>query len=343
MKRVLALAGLVTWSAAGAAAQQATFKGAVRTVAVYATVTDSGGRLVPDLARDTFGIDDNSKPQPLTVFANEEQPITVVMMLDRSVSMRRNFELVEKAAEAFVEDLGPRDRVRIGSFSNRIQVDPRTFTSDHAELLQILRSELQEEGPTPLWNAVNVGITALLHEEGRRVILVFTDGMDAPFNPGPNNSSLKDVMKRAEEENVMVYAIGLAGVSGGGFGGRRGGGGPGGGYGGRRGGGGGRGGYGGGFGGYGGRGGGARAGAADKPDPGLAKIAGETGGGYFELNTTDDLASTFKRVVEELHHQYLLGFAPAVLDGKVHKIDVHIKNAGMLVRARKSYLAAVER
>src|SRR5205814_974981 len=155
----------------------------------------------------------------------------------------------------------------------------RTFTTDHGELLAILRSELQEEGPTPLWNAVNVGITALLHEEGRRVVLVFTDGVDAPFNPGPNSSSLKDVMKRAEEENVMVYAIGLAGVNGSaGFGGRRGGGGPGGGFGG------GRGGYGGRGGGYGGRGGGfggsrGYSGPADKPDPGLAKIAADTGGG----------------------------------------------------------------
>ncbi len=127
-----------------------TFKDVVRTVAVYATVTDPGGRLVPDLKREDFQVDDNSKPQQLTVFANEVQPITVVMMLDRSVSMRRNFELVEKAAEKFVDELGPGDKARIGSFSNRIQVDPRTFTSDHGELLEILRSELQEEGPTPL-------------------------------------------------------------------------------------------------------------------------------------------------------------------------------------------------
>jgi VWFA-related protein len=344
MKRLALIAvGLVASAMGVAALQQATFKDVVRTVAVYATVTDPGGRLVPDLKREDFQVDDNNKAQQLTVFANEVQPITVVMMLDRSVSMRRNFELVEKAAEQFVGELGPGDRARIGSFSNRIQVDPRTFTSDHDELLDILRSELQEEGPTPLWNAVNVGITALLHEEGRRVVLVFTDGVDAPFNPGPNSSSLKDVMKRAEEENVMVYAIGLAGVNNRGGGGGRRGGGPGGG-------GGGRGGYGGGRGGFGGFGGGGRGGsrgfsggAADRPDPGLPKIAGDTGGGYFELTNADDLASTFKRVVDELHHQYLLGFAPTVLDGKTHRIDVHIKNTEMMVRARKTYLAASER
>lgn len=82
--------------------QPPTFTGVNRTVAVYATVTDAGGRLVPDLMRDQFQIADNGKRQELTIFANEIQPITVVMLLDRSSSMRANFELVEKAAEEFV-------------------------------------------------------------------------------------------------------------------------------------------------------------------------------------------------------------------------------------------------
>ena len=311
------------------AAQEPAFKGAIRTVAVYATVANAEGRLVPDLGRDAFSVLDNGKRQELTLFANDVQPITVVLLLDRSGSMRRNFGLVEKAAEEFVNALLPADKARIGSFSNRIQVDPRDFTSNHDELLGILRSELQEAGPTPLWNAVNVGITALLHQQGRRVILVFTDGMDSPMNFSGANNTLKDVMKRAEEEDVMVYAIGLAGSgpSGGRFGGR----GPGG-YGGR--GGGRRGGYGGGgFGGYG------RRTPVDKPDDGLPKIAAVTGGGYFELTSTSDLASTFQRVADELHHQYALGFTPAALDGKMHKLEVRVASAGATVRARKSFLA----
>ena len=56
-----------------------------------------------------------------------------------------------------------------------------------------------------------LGIDKLLLEQGRRVVLVFTDGVDAPMNFSNRNKSLKDVMKRAEEEDVMVYAIGLAG------------------------------------------------------------------------------------------------------------------------------------
>jgi VWFA-related protein len=275
--RRLPLALMVaTLGAIVTAQQEPTFRGENRTVAVYATVTDASGRLVPDLPRDAFSVLDEHKPQPLTLFANDIQPITVVMMLDRSGSMRSRFTLVEKAAEQFVAAMLPADKALIGSFSNRIQVDPREFTSNHDELLRILRTELQEEGPTPLWNAVNVGITKLLHQQGRRVVLVFTDGVDSPMNSRSNNSSLKDVMKRAEEEDVMVYAIGLAGQNGPSYGGRPGGGGPG------------RGGFGrGGFGrgGFGGGSGYRGRPTDDKPDEGLPKIAAATGGGYFELTS----------------------------------------------------------
>jgi Ca-activated chloride channel family protein len=318
MSHSLTLTAVFVLGTALAAQQPTPFKGGTRTVAVYATVTDQTGRLVPDLGRDDFEVADNGKRQDIAVFANDIQPITVVMMLDRSGSMQSNFRLVANAAEQFVTDLLPADKARIGSFSNRIQVDPRDFTSDRNELIAILRTELQEAGPTPLWNAVNVGITALLHQQGRRVILVFTDGVDFPMNS--TSSSLKDVMTRAEEEDVMVYAIGLVGHS---FrGGRRGGGG---------------------FG-RGGRGGGSpRRQRQEKPDEGLVKIAAATGGGYFELTSADDLTATFTRVANELHHQYVLGFTPSALDGKTHKLDVRVTRPGMSARARKSYLASQER
>src|SRR5437763_516363 len=78
------------------------FTTGAKTVAVYATVTNAQGRLVPDLTREDFSIDDNGKRQELTVFSNDVQPITVVMLLDRSGSMKPNFDLEERAAEAFV-------------------------------------------------------------------------------------------------------------------------------------------------------------------------------------------------------------------------------------------------
>src|SRR5262245_2802825 len=76
------------------------------------------------------------------------------------------------------------------------------------------------------------------------------------------------------------------------------------------------------------------------PDRGVKKLTEDTGGGYFELKKTTDLNETFTRVAQELHSQYVLGFSPEALDGKVHKLDVRVKRPGMTARARKTYVAA---
>lgn len=74
-------------------------------------------------------------------------------------------------------------------------------------------------------------------------------------------------------------------------------------------------------------------------DTGLKPIAASSGGGYFELKVDDDLGETFARIVDELHHQYLLGFVPATLDGTVHQIGVRMRRAGVTIRARKEFVA----
>jgi Ca-activated chloride channel homolog len=79
------------------------------------------------------------------------------------------------------------------------------------------------------------------------------------------------------------------------------------------------------------------------PDRGLKRMSEETGGGFFLLKKTDELGATFTRVAQELHSQYVLGFTPQTLDGKIHKIDVKIKEKpSMTARARKSYVASAE-
>jgi VWFA-related protein len=304
-------------AAPGQPGQQPTFKSGTRTVAVYTTVTDGAGRLVPDLTKDDFEIYDNGKLRPITLFSNEIQPITIVMMLDRSGSMKTNFELVRAGAEALVRRLLPTDKGRIGSFSTKIQIDPEEFTSNQEQMIGILRAELQPEGPTPLWNAVDKAMSALRSEQGRRVVLVFTDGVDAPMNFTMKKVSFPDVMERAQKEDVMVYAIGLesitdvtrapVGGTAGGLGGWR------------------------------------PAMISQQPDAGLPKIASESGGGYFELRGTDNLRTTFARVADELHHQYALGFEPEKLDGKRHRLEVKLKQKAMKARARTSYVAAAER
>jgi len=76
------------------------------------------------------------------------------------------------------------------------------------------------------------------------------------------------------------------------------------------------------------------------PDRGLKKLAEETGGGFLLLKKEDELGPTFTRVAQELHSQYVLGFSPATLDGKVHKLEVKLKKPALNARARKTYVAA---
>jgi len=78
------------------------------------------------------------------------------------------------------------------------------------------------------------------------------------------------------------------------------------------------------------------------PDRGLKRLSEETGGGFFLLKKTDELSTTFTRIAQELHSQYVLGFSPQTLDGKVHKLEIRLKKPGMTARARKSYVAPSE-
>lgn len=310
MKRSLSLASLVAVAASAALAQQPTFKSGARTVAVYATVAQKDGRLVTDLARDAFEIREDGKPQPITVFSTDVQPFSVVIMLDHSGSMRGNGGLVEQAAEAFIRNLGPGDTARIGTFAERIVIQPESFTSDQNTLIRILRSGQPDIGPTPLWNALDDAVASLRGREGRKVVLVFSDGGDAPMNMTTNNRSIVDVMHDAQRDDVMVYAIGLQttvilganprggmGTMGGSM-------------------------------------------TSVRPDPGLSRIAEDTGGGYFELNRSENLAASFASVADELHRQYALGFEPLKLDDRMHKLDIRVNRRGLNVRARKEYFAA---
>ncbi|HUR22080.1 MAG TPA: VWA domain-containing protein [Vicinamibacterales bacterium] len=76
-----------------------------------------------------------------------------------------------------------------------------------------------------------------------------------------------------------------------------------------------------------------------RPGASFKRLASETGGGFFQLQRSAELNSTFTRVVQELHSQYVLGFSPQLLDGKSHKLEVRLVKPGLKARARASYIA----
>jgi len=289
--RAFVLAAALAAASTVCLAQQPTFKGGTSVVSVFVTVQDAQKRLVPNLEKDKFEVLDNDKPQPITYFDNSIQPITVVVMLDTSGSMTGTISLLRQAAEQFLIRLLPQDKGRVGAFNDKIQFSS-SFTSNRDQLVSEIK-DLDYGNGTRLWDAVGASLDELKGIEGRRVILVFTDGDDTE-----SKTSLGNVIDRARAEEVMVYAIGLESNY---FNGQ--------------------------------------AMVRSKPDRGLRKIADETGGGYFELEKTSDLAPTFTHVAYELHSQYVLGFTPAQLDGRVHKLTVKVKQPGLTARARRSYLA----
>ena len=286
-----ALAGLSAVALAAQQPQGPIFKAGTQVVSLFVTVADAQKRLVPDLTKEDFEVFDNEKPQALTYFDNSIHPITVVVMLDTSGSMTLTIDLLKRAAEQFLLRLLPDDKAKVGAFNDKVQISAR-FSNNRDQLISAVK-DLDYGNGTRLWDAVAMSLDELKGIDGRKVILVFTDGDDTSSKVG-----LGSMIDRARAEEVMVYAIGLESQ----FMNQR-----------------------------------------TKPDGGLRKIADETGGGYFELKKTADLAPTFTKVASELHSQYVIGFTPTQLDNRVHKLMVKVKPAGLTARARKSYVAAADK
>jgi len=292
--------------------QQPVFRTGVETVAIYATVLDPYDELVKDLQRDDFEVYDDGRAQELTNFELGLQPITAILMVDTSDSMTLNIELAEAAAEQFVIRMLPGDKARVGSFSDAITISP-AFTGDRDVLLRDIRDRLHLGRPTRLWDAVDQTMTDLAPLGGRRILVLFTDGDDT-FS----RKRASDVFDRARSDELMIYTVQFRSTP---------------------------------F---------ARShelsvlpmpswktalGSDSQRNPppgeGLRRLASQTGGGSFALLAHDDLGATFTRMTEELHYQYVLGFTPQKLDGKIHTLEVRVRNRPKLVvRARASYLAA---
>ncbi len=134
------------------------------------------GRLVPILQRDDFIVLEDGKPVELTLFSNEPQPFTAVVMLDTSASMTANLDLLNLAAEQFLLRLLPVDRARVGAFNDKIQMSD-AFTNNRDSLIADLK-DLQFGNPTRLNDAIDASLDVLEEIDGRRVVLVFTDGED---------------------------------------------------------------------------------------------------------------------------------------------------------------------
>jgi Ca-activated chloride channel family protein len=276
------------------AAQEPTFRSGSRVVPSYVTVVDANNRLVTDLTREDFEVFDNGKPQEITIFDNEVRPFSAVVMLDTSISMTDRMKDLYAGAEQFLLRLMPHDKATVGAFNDKIEF-AAGFSNDRNSLVASLK-HLDFGNQTRLYDAVYSSLDVLEKVEGRKVILLFTDGADFGSRQGSGGA-----LERAREKEVMIYGIGLETEF---FNGQ--------------------------------------SVVRSKPDSILNRFANETGGGFFDLKKDADLSSAFTRIAQELRSQYLLGFSPAALDGKVHKLEVRVKRPALKSRSRRSYVASAE-
>ena len=203
---LLAILVLLTFPAGalrGQEPQQPLFRSGTELVDLFVTVTDADGRLVPDLTREDFTVFDDGEQQEIVLFENTVRPITVVVMLDTSISTTNVMDRIMGGAEQFLIRMLPDDRARVGAFNDKIEIVPAEFIGDRDLLIDELDG-LDFGNDTRLHDAMAASLDSLQGVEGRRVILVLTDGQDSASRTG-----WRDALRRAVAEEVMIYSIGM--------------------------------------------------------------------------------------------------------------------------------------
>jgi Ca-activated chloride channel homolog len=281
------------------------FRSSTDLVSVYTTVHDQATRLVPDLKQADFVVTDNGVEQPITFFSNEITPFSVVVMLDRSGSMVDHQYTIRDAAMAFVVRLLPDDQARIGSFGD--------VPGNAVTLSPLAFTSNKDDLVGVLQKPVGAGGNSPVWLAINQSVTALTEQVgrrvvvifsDGRDQPAPAQTSVNVKDLVDRVRLANVMVYALAFADV------------------QR-----------------------RTGGVKiiPPDPQLRRLADDSGGGYFEVTSADRLGPLFTRVAEELHRQYVLGFAPPQRDGKIHQIAVKVKRPGMIARARQTYVAPVGR
>ncbi len=333
-------------------------------VSIPVSVMDRDGKYIPNLTKDDFRVWEDGTEQKVAYFASTEKPFTVALLIDTSGSTINKLGEIQDAAIAFVGQLRPDDHVMVVSFSDKIRILAQP-TSDRNTLRNAIRQTEPGSG-TRLYDAVDQVINQSLNRiEGRKAIVLFTDGVDTTSKHATYESTVRD----AEELDALIYPVeydtssdmggGWPGSGGSRRGGRGGGGYPGGNGGGGGsvfdilgailGGGNGGGNYpnggGGGGGRRGGRGGGNWPGGGgsgneyELADQYLHDLARVSGARLYNAEQ-ENLDVAFRSVAEELRRQYSLGYYPKNTPhpGERRTVKVRVNRPELVVRTRDSYV-----
>lgn len=315
-------------------------------VTLPVSVLDRNGRFISGLRQQDFQVFEDGVAQKIENFASVEQPFTVILLIDVSPSTQYQITEIQDAAIAFVNQLRQNDRVMVISFDQRIHVLSPPTNNRYVLRNAILQADFGNG--TSLYEAVDDALNRQLKQiEGRKAVVIFTDGVDTTSNRATYESTIRE----AEESEALIYPIrydtyrDMSPGAGGGSGG-------GGGYGYPRGGGnrrwrriwgdilrggGGGGVYGGGY-----------PGGGQSPEDYatgrryLEELARNSGGRTFLADTNTNLEAAFSGIAEELRRQYTIGYYPENTGqpGQRKQIRVRVSRPNAVVRAKNSYIVS---
>ena len=170
-------------------------------VTVPVIATDRTGTYVADLRQEEFSLTEDGVAQQIAFFGKISLPFHVVLMLDTSSSTQDKLRLIQKAASAFIDQLQPADRVKVISFDDRVR-DLNEFTNNRETVRNAIYSTRSGEG-TKVYDAVELALNTIRRIQGRKAIVIFTDGMDWHSDSATYASNVRWL----DEEGVVVYPI----------------------------------------------------------------------------------------------------------------------------------------
>jgi VWFA-related protein len=322
----------------------------VKVVTLPVTVRDKKGKIVRDLTKDDFDLEEDGKPQTIRYFSQETNlPLTVGLLVDTSMSERDNMDRERSASRSFLDQMitRPADRAFVIHFDREVEL-LQDLTSDHAKLEKAVgliatqpaventqssdqgsgQSKTRRGAGTLLYDAIFLACDEVAKKQkGRKAIVVLTDGEDRG-----SQETLNSAIESAQKAETVVYTIYIGGHEDHDYGnnpgmGRRGG-------------------MGGGYpgGGYPGGGypGGSRYPRQQENHPDgkkiLQQIAQQTGGRYFEAKKKESVDDDYAQIAEELRTQFMLGYTPPKDQSTgYHSIHLTAKKKDLVVQTREGY------
>jgi VWFA-related protein len=306
-------------------------------VTVPVSVLDRDGRFISDIRREQFNVFENGVEQKIAYFEPTEKPFTVALLLDTSGSTFFHLWEIKEAAINFAKQLRPQDRVLIVTFDRLVMLLTEA-TNDLNVVTEVVQRNANTGFSTRLYDAIDLVIKARLNKiEGRKAIVLFTDGVDTASYQATYQSTLRQV----DELDVLIYPIqydttdfvaaqtrtnativtttisgrhfppqsssqtiyGTPKASG-----------P-----------------------------GTSIGDYKLADQFLHQLATKTGGRLYLAKDRTQLSDAFSKIAEELRHQYSLGYYPetTLQSGERREIKVRVNQPNVAVRARDSYVQRV--